>query len=48
MMKKNERIAKGESVLVYFDMDKQQSLPIPEEMRAVLISYRRDDDDETV
>lgn len=45
---KNERIAKGESVLVYFDMDKQQSLPIPEEMRAVLISYRRDDDDETV
>lgn len=44
--KENELIAKGESVLVYFNVEAQQSLPIPEDMKEKLVEFRREENDE--
>lgn len=44
----DELVAKGESVLVYFDTDAQQSLLIPADMKEKLAKYRREENDETI
>src|SRR5699024_11869177 len=42
---KKELIAKGESIVVYFDLKKQISLQIPEEIKEILLRYRREEYD---
>lgn len=44
----DELVAKGESVLVFFDTENQESLPIPSDMKDKIVAYRRDGNDETV
>lgn len=44
----DELIAKGESILVYFDTEAQQSLPIPESLKKKLVEYRREENDEPI